>query len=342
MSYFVRVEDSPPIVRDRSDSALSDSFNRILPGGSADAQNETKPSVTVCREVSVPDQVRVDRCHRLPEYGPSILFFSGGSAIRDLSRILKHYTHNSVHLITPFDSGGSSAEIRRAFGMLSVGDLRNRLLALADDSALGNPEVADFFSHRLRSSEEEGQLSALEEFSSLLYEDHPLARAVTVPMRSILLSHLRWFRDRMPPDFDLRGASVGNLIITGCFLEHGRDIVTAIFLIWNLLGVRGTVRPLTGANLHIRTLYEDGVEEVGQHRLRKPGKDEARGWGGGDCDNRRGRKILKVDLVEYLQSPLSSHRQESRNCTVDPLSSEFIGTADLVRYCFREGRFCIR
>ena len=40
-------------------------------------------------------------------------------------RGLKHYTHNSIHLITPFDSGGSSAVIRRTFRVLSVGDIRN-------------------------------------------------------------------------------------------------------------------------------------------------------------------------------------------------------------------------
>ena len=81
--------------------------------------------ITVARTLTCPDMVRVDRCLRLPEYGPKILFFSGGSAIRDLSSVLKNYTHNSVHLITPFDSGGSSAELRRAFDIVSVGDLRN-------------------------------------------------------------------------------------------------------------------------------------------------------------------------------------------------------------------------
>ena len=62
--------------------------------------------------------------------------------------MLPRYTHNSTHLITPFDSGGSSASLREAFGMLSVGDLRNRLLALADD---GSPEAAaapTCFGHR--------------------------------------------------------------------------------------------------------------------------------------------------------------------------------------------------
>jgi 2-phospho-L-lactate transferase/gluconeogenesis factor (CofD/UPF0052 family) len=67
-----------------------------------------------------------------PALGPRILFFSGGTALRGLSRLLPGWTERSIHLVTPFDSGGSSAALRRALGMPAVGDLRNRILALAD------------------------------------------------------------------------------------------------------------------------------------------------------------------------------------------------------------------
>lgn len=70
--------------------------------------HSTQVRISVSRTVTCPDNVRVDRCYRLPEYGPKILFFSGGSAMRDLASVLKNYTHNSCSLITPFDSGGSS------------------------------------------------------------------------------------------------------------------------------------------------------------------------------------------------------------------------------------------
>ena len=43
----------------------------------------------------------------LPALGPRLVFFTGGTALRGLSRSLTRYTHNSVHLVTPFDSGGS-------------------------------------------------------------------------------------------------------------------------------------------------------------------------------------------------------------------------------------------
>src|SRR5688572_20913617 len=103
-------------------------------------------SIRVSRTARVPDDVRVERCRRLPEFGPRLLFFSGGSALRGLSRKLKLYTENSAHLITPFDSGGSSALLRDTFGMPSVGDLRNRLMALADETARGSPEIYRLFS----------------------------------------------------------------------------------------------------------------------------------------------------------------------------------------------------
>ena len=203
-----------PPSRLRGDSTLSDSADRQV---QPHAQASPETFVSVSRRVRIPDSIRVARCRRLPEYGPSIVFFSGGSAIRELSRALKNYTHNSVHLISPFDSGGSSAEIRRCYHMLSVGDLRNRLLALSDESALGNPDVIRLFSHRLDKTHADAAQCELRE---ILAGRSALASAVSMPQRSIFLSHLRWFANRMPPDFDLRGASIGNLIITGCFLER--------------------------------------------------------------------------------------------------------------------------
>ena len=83
-----------------------------------------------------------------PPLGPRLVFFTGGTALRDLSRRLTAHTHNSVHLVTTFDSGGSSAALRRAFAMPAVGDLRNRLLALAD-SAVVPASVLEFCARRL-------------------------------------------------------------------------------------------------------------------------------------------------------------------------------------------------
>ncbi|MCP4376356.1 MAG: GAK system CofD-like protein, partial [bacterium] len=103
----------------------------------------------VSRAVRIPDHLRIGRYRRAPEFGPRILFFSGGTALNTVSRTLKTYTHNSIHLVTPFDSGGSSAKLRHAFDMPSIGDLRSRLMALADEAVTGHPEIYRLFRYRL-------------------------------------------------------------------------------------------------------------------------------------------------------------------------------------------------
>lgn len=227
-------------------------------------------STRVQREAILPDATRVARYRRNPELGPRILFFSGGNALRKLSRTLKLYTHNSVHLITPFDSGGSSAQLRQAFDMLSVGDLRNRMLALADESVGGNPEIYELFSHRLSTSGSASSL--LDELGEMVAGTHPLVARVHRPMRRVVRTHLRFFSDRMPKSFDLHGANVGNLILAGGYLANDRDIDSVVYLFSKLVEVRGTVRPICDEDRHLCAMLEDGTRVVGQHEL--TGKQE--------------------------------------------------------------------
>lgn len=221
--------------------------------------------VTVTRAVRIPDGLRVARCLRAPELGPRLLFFSGGSALRSLSRKLKHYTHNTVHLITPFDSGGSSAKLRKAFVMPSVGDLRNRLMALADETVRGSPEVYALFSHRLSSKDD--QTALRETLQTMIDGRHPLVAAVPEPMRRIVRTHLRDFARAMDDRFDLQGASIGNLILAGGYLTNERDIESVIYTFSKLVEARGLVRLVTTDSLQLRAELESGKTIVGQHRL---------------------------------------------------------------------------
>lgn len=197
------------------------------------------------------------------------MFFSGGTALKKVSRRLKHYTHNSIHLITPFDSGGSSATLRAAFRMPSVGDLRNRLMALADESVQGNPEIYALFAHRFSTVASPESLS--ENLDAMIRGRDSMISKIPDPMRKIIRTHLRYFRERMPPDFDLRGASIGNLILTGGYLANGHHLDPVIFLFSKLVEARGVVRPIVGANLHLIAELEDGTRVQGQHRI--TGKD---------------------------------------------------------------------
>ncbi len=202
---------------------------------------------------------------REPEQGPALLLRSGGTALRPLCRTLKLHTHNSIHLITPFDSGGSSARLREAFGMLSIGDLRNRLMALADETAHGNPEIYRLFAYRLPKSSDQALLRR--SVASAADGTHPLVVDVPEPLRQHVRACMERFTSAMPDDFDLRGASVGNLVLAGGYLENGRDIEAVIELFSRLVAVRGSVRPTTEASLHLVAVLENGTRVVGQHLI---------------------------------------------------------------------------
>ena len=205
-----------------------------------------------------------------------MLFFSGGSALREVSKRLKLYTHNSIHLVTPFDSGGSSAVIRTAFDCIAVGDVRNRLMALAEDSLFGTAEIVQLAAFRLDSSKSPAALR--QELSSMVDGSHPLVEAVPSPVRQIVCSHLHWFAraiSKSPSprlqNFDLRGASIGNLLLVGGYLANQRNIDAVCYMFSQLVTVLGVVRPTCDENLHLRCTHRDSEEPTtGQHKMGKP------------------------------------------------------------------------
>lgn len=223
------------------------------------------PSLRICRTIALPDKLRLSRYLKAPELGPRVLFFSGGSALNPLSRELVRYTHNSIHLVTPFDSGGSSAKLREAFQMLAVGDLRSRLMALADQSVRGNPEVRELFAFRLP---KDAQAFALRDQLRRMAAGHdPLVADIPDPMRKIVRNYLHVFLEHMPEGFDLRGASIGNLILTAGYLTSQQRIDSVIFLFSKLAEVQGTVRPIMNRYLHLCAELESGEIIAGQHLL---------------------------------------------------------------------------
>ncbi|MEM8885551.1 MAG: GAK system CofD-like protein [Planctomycetota bacterium] len=212
-----------------------------------------------------PGEERLEQYWRSPAQGPRILFFSGGSALRGVARALKRYTWNSVHIVTPFDSGGSSAEIRRAFGMLSVGDLRNRLLALADEGPGADPALFQLMSFRLPGEAEPAELRA--RLSAMVDGGDPLIDPIAEPARTVVRELLGSCAEAMPDDFDLRHASVGNLVLAGGYLREHRDMATVLQTLSDFVGVRGVVRPVTEDDLQLGATLVDGTACIGQHNL---------------------------------------------------------------------------
>ncbi|QGY38644.1 GAK system CofD-like protein [Pseudodesulfovibrio cashew] len=227
--------------------------------------------IQVTRKVEIPDPYKLALYRKAPELGPRILFFSGGTALRSTSRKLIRSTHNTVHLITPFDSGGSSAILRKAFAMPAVGDIRNRLMALADQSVQGNPAIFDLFAYRLPKNLGQEKLRA--ELDQMADGRHKLVRRIPDPMRKIIRNHFHQFLEAMPRDFDLRGASIGNLVLTAGYLTNRRQLDPVIYIFSKLVQVCGTVRPTINKDLHLAVRLEDGSVIVGQHNI--TGKETA-------------------------------------------------------------------
>lgn len=223
------------------------------------------PTIQLRQTFEIPDPFRLARFRRAPDLGPKVLFFSGGSALRKLSRRLVHATHNSVHLITPFDSGGSSAVLRNEFNMLAVGDLRNRLMALADRSVTGNPEIYELFNYRFPKDLDNEQLR--ENLKLMIQGKEKLISNIPDPMRKIIRTHLKFFEKRMTDTFDLRGASIGNLILAGGYFNYGRHIDPVIFLFSKLVEAKGVVRPVINKDLHLVAELRNGRVLVGQHLM---------------------------------------------------------------------------
>lgn len=68
----------------------------------------------------------------------------GGNGLSTVLRSLKHMDLDLTAIVTVADDGGSSGRLRRELGVLPPGDIRNCLVALADDESL----LGQLFQHR--------------------------------------------------------------------------------------------------------------------------------------------------------------------------------------------------
>lgn len=66
--------------------------------------------------------------------GPKIVVIGGGTGLSVLLRGLKSYTTNITAAVTVGDDGGSSGRLRQEFDVIPVGDIRNCIVALADEA----------------------------------------------------------------------------------------------------------------------------------------------------------------------------------------------------------------
>lgn len=76
----------------------------------------------------------------------NIVALGGGTGLAQLLTGIKKYTDKITAVVTVTDDGGSSGELRKEFGILPPGDIRNCLVALADEEKL----MSNLFQYRFR------------------------------------------------------------------------------------------------------------------------------------------------------------------------------------------------
>ena len=97
------------------------------------------------REFTLKDIVKVRN--------PRVVALGGGTGLSVILRGLKKYTDNLTAIVTVGDDGGGSGALREDLGILPPGDIRNCILALADDENV----MQDLFNYRFTGGSMEGQ-----------------------------------------------------------------------------------------------------------------------------------------------------------------------------------------
>jgi uncharacterized cofD-like protein len=82
--------------------------------------------------------------HRRRDRGPRIAVIGGVHGLSVLLRGLKAYSNKITAIVTVADDGGSSGRLRKSFGILPPGDIRNCLAAMSNDEAM----LAQLFQYR--------------------------------------------------------------------------------------------------------------------------------------------------------------------------------------------------
>jgi uncharacterized cofD-like protein len=83
---------------------------------------------------------------RLLSRGPKIVAIGGGTGLSTLLRGLKDYTSNLTAIVTVADDGGSTGRLRKEFGIVAPGDIRQCIAALAESE----PLMSSLFQYRFK------------------------------------------------------------------------------------------------------------------------------------------------------------------------------------------------
>jgi CofD-related protein of GAK system len=138
-------------------------------------------------------------------------------------------------------------------------------------------------------------------------------------MRRLIRNQIGYFLAAMPRDFDLRGASIGNLILAGGYLNNHQHLDPIVFLFSKLVEVQGTVRTVVNDDLHLSVKLVDDVRIVGQHRM-------------------TGKEVAPLSSpVRKLSLSRSVDKYVATQCSLRKKNRRHIEGADLI--CYPPGSF---
>ncbi len=106
-------------------------------------------SIVIALDPSASNSIVDALLERRLRRGYKIVAIGGGTGLSTLLRGLKRSTSNLTAVVTVTDDGGSSGRLQKELGILPPGDIRNCLVALADDEAL----VTELFRYRFAEGE---------------------------------------------------------------------------------------------------------------------------------------------------------------------------------------------
>ena len=87
---------------------------------------------------------------RFLEQGPRIVVIGGGTGLSTILHGIKEYTSNITAIVTVADDGGSSGRLRQQFDIVAPGDIRNCLVALANEETM----MRELFQYRFKQETE--------------------------------------------------------------------------------------------------------------------------------------------------------------------------------------------
>ena len=202
----------------------------------------------------------------------SVVMFVGGSGARDITReLLDAPGLHLTNLLNAYDDGESTGALR-AFvpGFLGPSDVRKNIATMLDPARAGAPALARWLEARLPDRLPGDGRPAVEALAARrpgAGVEHlaGLLDEVPTPTADRLTGWLRIFLDHWAAvtsagqAFDASACAVGNLALTGCYLEAGRDFNRMIAAASAACGIRGRLLNVTaGECLVLAGLKQDG------------------------------------------------------------------------------------